>query len=177
MSSPGPPQRWAGGSESLSSQRPRAGNPVRESVRVVGVYVRSQIIIASIDTVLYALGFAIAGVPFWPLFAFIGGFCSFIPSFGSLITLALVATSMLIAGRDWTHVAIAFGCWLVVQIVEGFVLQPILLSKPLGLRALPVFLALIAGSLVFGPIGFLLAVPVLAIANVFWRYFRDRSPQ
>jgi predicted PurR-regulated permease PerM len=71
--------------------------------------------------------------------------------------------------------AIAFGAWLVVQAVEGFVLQPVLLSKPLGLRALPVFLALLAGSLFFGPIGFVLAVPVLAVTNVFWRYFRGHD--
>ena len=135
---------------------------------------RSQFIIATVDTVLYAIAFAIARVPLWPLFALIGGFCSFIPSFGSLITLALVGISMLLAQSDWTHVAIAFGGWLIVQILEGFVLQPVLLSKPLGLRFLPVLLALIAGSLFFGPVGFLLAVPILAVLNVFWRYYRDR---
>ena len=41
------------------------------------------------------------------------------------------------------------------------------------------FLALLAGSIFFGPIGFVLAVPILAVTNVFWRYFRgldSRSP-
>jgi predicted PurR-regulated permease PerM len=38
-----------------------------------------------------------------------------------------------------------------------------------------VFVALLAGSFFFGPIGFLLAVPALAVAGVFWRYFRDRD--
>lgn len=157
----------------VGPQRPR--NPIRDSVRALGLYIRSQIIIAIIDTVLYAIAFAIAGVPLWPLFAFIGGFCSFIPTFGSLIPLALVGISMVIAQNTWTQVAIAFGGWLFVQILDGFVLQPILLSRPLGLRALPVFLALIAGSLFFGPVGFLLAVPILAVANVFWRFYRDRE--
>jgi putative heme transporter len=150
-------------------------NPFRQSVRVLGLFVRSQFIIAGIDTVLYAAGFAIARVPWWPLFAIAGGMCSFLPGIGSLISLTLVGATMLLAGRDWTDLAIAFGTWLVVQVLEGFVLQPILLSKPLGLRALPVFLALLAGSLLFGPVGFVLAVPVLAVANVFWRYFRDRD--
>jgi predicted PurR-regulated permease PerM len=152
-----------------------SGNPFRQSVRVLGLFIRSQLIIASIDTVLYAMGFAIAHVPWWPLFALIGGFCSFIPSIGSLIPLTLVGVTMLLADRDWTDLAIAFGAWLVVQALEGFVLQPVLLSRPLGLRALPVFLALLAGSFFFGPVGFLLAVPVLAVANVFWRHFRGRD--
>jgi predicted PurR-regulated permease PerM len=152
-----------------------SGNPFRQSVRVLGLFVRSQLIIAGIDTVLYAAGFAIVHVPFWPLFALVGGICSFIPGIGSLIPLTLVGVTMLLADRGWTNLAIAFGTWLVVQVLEGFVLQPVLLSKPLGLRTLPVFLALFAGSLLLGPIGFVLAVPVLAVANVFWRYFRDRN--
>ncbi|HMF76587.1 MAG TPA: AI-2E family transporter [Bryobacteraceae bacterium] len=152
-----------------------SGNPFRQSVRVLGLFIRSQLIIASIDTILYATGFAIAHVPWWPLFALIGGFCSFIPSIGSLIPLTLVGVTMLLADRNWTDLAIAFGAWLVVQVLEGFVLQPVLLSRPLGLGALAVFLALLAGSVFFGPVGFLLAVPVLAVANVFWRHFRDRD--
>jgi putative heme transporter len=152
-----------------------SGNPFRQSVRVLGLFIRSQLIIASIDTVLYATGFAIAHVPWWPLFALIGGFCSFIPSIGSLIPLTLVGVTMLLGDRDWTNLAIAFGVWLVVQVLEGFVLQPVLLSRPLGLRALPVFLALVGGSFLFGPVGFILAVPVLAVANVFWRYFQHRD--
>jgi predicted PurR-regulated permease PerM len=105
----------------------------------------------------------------------IGGFSSLIPRFGSLIPLVFLGIAMLLAQRDLTHLLIAFATWVIVQGVEGFVLQPILLSKPLGLKALPVFLALLVGGMFFGPIGFLLAVPVLAVVNVFWRYFRDRS--
>jgi predicted PurR-regulated permease PerM len=153
----------------------RSGNPFRRSVRVLGLFVRSQLIIAAIDTVLYSAGFAIARVPWWPLFGLIGGCCSFVPGIGSLIPLTLVGITMLLADRGWTNLAIAFGTWLAVQVLEGFVLQPLLLSKPLGLRILPVFLALLVGSLLFGPVGFVLAVPVLAVANVFWRYFRDRD--
>lgn len=157
-------------------ERPaRIDRPIRESFRVLGIYVRAQIAIAAIITVLYAVGFWIAHVPLWPIIAILGGLSSLIPRFGSLIPLALVAIAMIPAYHDLTRLLIAFGTWVIVQGVEGFVLQPILLSKPLGLRALPVFLALLAGGMFFGPIGLLLAVPVLAVANVFWRYFRDRS--
>jgi putative heme transporter len=152
-----------------------SGNPFRQSARVLGLYIRAQILIAGIESVLYAIGFAIAHVPWWPAFALLGGFCSFIPSVGSLIPLTLVGVTLLVAHRAWTDLAIAFGVWISVQGVEGFVLQPLLLGKPLGLRALPVFLALLAGSFFFGPLGIILAVPVLAVANVFWRYFRDRN--
>jgi len=149
-------------------------NPFRESVYVIGRYLRAQVLIAVVLAILYAIGFAIARVPLWPLIAVIGGLANFVPRVGSLIPLALVAVS--IAWVDWnvTHFLVAFAAWVIVQALEGFLITPRLLSKPLGLRPLPVFIALLAGSFLFGPLGLFLAVPVLAVAVVFYRYFRNR---
>ena len=148
------------------------GNPVRESVYVLGRYIRAQILIAAILTALYAIGFGIARVPLWWAIALVGGVSSFIPRIGSLFPLALAAAA--IAWVDWnlTHFLIAFASWIVIQTLEGFFITPRLLSKPLGLRPLPVFVALLAGSILFGPVGLLLAVPLLAVAAVFYRHFR-----
>ncbi len=149
-------------------------NPFRESAFVIGRYLRAQILIALVMTFLYAIAFAIARVPLWPLIAVIGGIATLIPRVGSLIPLALAAAA--IAWVDWNlnHFLIALGLWVLIQALEGFFITPRLLSKPLGLRPLPVFLALLAGSFLFGPLGLFLAVPVLAVAAVFYRYFRNR---
>jgi predicted PurR-regulated permease PerM len=148
----------------------RPQNPFIESVRVLGRYVRAQFLIAILLTVLYAVAFAIARVPLWPVVAVIGGLCSFIPRVGGLVPLALAA--LLIAIVDWnlTHMLIAVGAWALIQVLEAFFITPRLLSRPLGLGALPVFFALLLGSFFFGPVGMLLAVPVLAVGLVFWRY-------
>jgi predicted PurR-regulated permease PerM len=151
--------------------------PVVESVRVLGLFVRARVLIAVIQTVLFAVGFAFARVPLWPLIAIAGGLASFIPRIGVLVPLVLVAIADLFGGVDLLHWTYAFGVWFVILLFDEFYLTPRLLSKPLGLRPVPVFLVLIAGSFFFGPIGFVLAVPVLAIAAVFWRYFRDRQTQ
>lgn len=156
----------------LPPSPPPPDNPVRESFHVLGLYVRAQLLIALILTVLYAIGFAIARVPFWPLIAVVGGIATLIPRIGSLIPLALAAVANLIGDRNLEHLAIAFAAWVIIQGLEGFFITPRLLSKPLGLRPLPVFLALLAGSIFFGPIGLLVAVPILAVAGVFWRYMR-----
>lgn len=159
----------------LPSLTPRTvKSPFRESVRVLGLYLRAQVLIAVVLTVLYAIGFAIAGVPWWPVIAILGGLTSIIPHVGGLIPLALAAIADLLAGRDLTHFAITFGAWLVIEILEGFVITPRLLSKPLGLRPLLVFVAVIAASFLFGPVGFVFALPALAVIMVFWRYFQNR---
>lgn len=152
----------------------RLDDPVRESFRVLGLYIRAQFLITVILAALYAIGFGIAHVPLWPVIALIGGLSTLIPRVGSLIPLGLVALADLIGDRNWIHFAIAFSAWVIIQGLEGFFITPRLLSKPLGLKPLPVFLALLAGSFLFGPIGLLVAVPVLAVAGVFWRYYLRR---
>ena len=152
-------------------------NPFRESVRVLGVYAKGQIVIACVVTALYAIGFAFAHVPVWYLVAVLAGACNVVPRIGSLMGLAIAALAAYLPGLDLKRLVIVFGIWVVVQGIEGFYLTPKILGKPLGLRPLLVFFVLLAGSLLFGPIGFLLAVPVLAVVNVFWRYYRERPKE
>jgi predicted PurR-regulated permease PerM len=157
--------------------RPRpVDDPFRESLRVIWIYIRAQIVIAVVLTILYAVVFLIARVPFWPLIAFAGGVSSFITRVGSLVPLALAGIASLLGHRTLAEILIALGGWVLIQIAEGFYITPKILSKPLGLKALPVFLALLVGSIFFGPIGVLLAVPVLAVGLVFWRYFFNDRP-
>lgn len=152
-------------------------NPFAESARVLGLYIKGQIIVVSVVTALYALGFAVAHVPVWYLVAVLAGACNVIPRIGSLMGLAIAALFAYLPGLDFKRLVIVFAIWVVVQAFEGFYLTPKVLGRPLGLRPLLVFFALLAGSFFFGPIGFLLAVPALAVGNVFWRYFRQRAKE
>lgn len=154
--------------------RRRIDNPFRESIRVLGIYAKAQIIIVIVDTVLYAIGFAIAHMPFWYVVAVLAGACTIIPRIGSLIGLAIAGIVGFFGDLTVMQLLIVFADWVIVQGIEGFYLTPKLMGRPLGLRPLFVFVALLAASFLFGPIGFLLAVPILAVGNVFWRYFRER---
>src|SRR5690242_13251549 len=109
--------------------RRRISEPLGESVRVLGRYVRAQLLIAVVLTVLYAVGFAIARVPFWPVIAILGGLSSFIPRVGSLVPLALAMIAELLGDRNMTHFLIAFAAWILIQALEGFFITPRLLSK------------------------------------------------
>jgi predicted PurR-regulated permease PerM len=153
----------------------RPQNPFVESVRVLGRYVRAQFLIAGLLAILYAVGFAVAHVPLWPVVAVIGGLSSFIPRFGALVPLILAVLFTLVSHRNFTHMLIALAAWTVIQMLEVFFITPRFLSKPLGVGALPVFFALLLGSFFFGPIGLLLAVPVLAVGMVFWRYLASKQ--
>ena len=66
----------------------------------------------------------------------------------------------------------ALAVWAIVNVVEGFIISPRVLGRKLGLNPWIVFLGGIAGALLAGPIGILVATPLLAIAAVVWRRTR-----
>ena len=146
---------------------------MREILTVLGVWIKGQFIIWLGVTGLYLAGFGIARTPLWPLLAVLCGLASIVPHLGALFALLLVLLfSFLGSGGDtWAMVA-ALGVWALVQIIEGFVISPRVLGRRLGLNYWLVFLGGIAGALIAGPIGILVATPLLAIAAVMFRRTR-----
>lgn len=142
---------------------------LQDSGRVLGLYARGQLQILAWTTVLYLAGYAVAQVPLWFGVAVISALLGLVPRFGALVSLALVLLMGWLGGMSLLGLCEAFAVWVVVQGVEGFYLTPKLLGRPLGLTPMAVILSMLLGSLVFGPMGLLLAIPVLAVGLVWVR--------
>jgi len=101
---------------------------------------------------------------------FFGGF---IPIIGAVVTGALAALVALVSG-GLTDALIVLAIVLVVQQLEGNVLQPILVGRSLNLHPAVVILAVTAGGTLAGVVGAFLAVPAVAVAAVMIRYTRQQ---
>jgi predicted PurR-regulated permease PerM len=154
--------------------RRSAGGLARQVGSTLAAYVLGQIVVSLILTVLYAVGFAILRVPFWFLLAPVCGFLNVVPHFGPVVALLAGLVVALVAKFDTVRIAALVGVYVVVFTLEGYVLTPRILGRRLRLRPLYVFLAVLAGGSVFGFPGLVLAVPVLAVAAVVYRYFQKR---
>ena len=62
------------------------------------------------------------------------------------------------------------GIFVVVQVLEGYVLTPKILGGRLNLHPMAVFLGLLAGGKLFGLLGVILAIPSIAIGKVFLNF-------
>lgn len=135
-------------------------------------FVYTQAAVAFIDGVLIGIGLLVLGVPLaLPLavLTFLGGF---IPIVGALIAGALAVLVALVS-NGFTTALIVLAIIVVVQQVEGNVLQPILQARSLKLHAAVVLLAVTAGSSLYGIGGAFLAVPVVASIAVVVRYLGE----
>jgi putative heme transporter len=100
-------------------------------------------------------------------------FGAFVPIIGAVVTGALAALVALVTNGLATALIVVV-LVLVVQQLEGNVLQPILVGRTLDLHAALVILAVGAGGSLAGIVGAFLAVPVFAVATAMVRYGREQ---
>ncbi|GEL94922.1 AI-2E family transporter [Cellulomonas composti] len=150
----------------------------RRGLVTLGAYTRTQILVAAVDATGIGIGAAILQVPLaFPLaiLVFVG---SFIPVVGAVLTGAIAVLVALVAQGPFVAL-LMLAVVLLVQQIEGHVLQPFLMGHAVSLHPVAVLLAVAAGSFMAGILGALFAVPVVAVANtvVLYLHGHDKFPQ
>jgi predicted PurR-regulated permease PerM len=144
----------------------------RRSWDVLGAYMRGTAIVGLIDAAAIGLALLILGVPLLlPLVivTFLGAFFPLVGAFtaGALATLVALVTAGVVPA------VIVAGVTIIVQQLEGDVLQPLVLGRAVKLHPLVILLSLTAGAIVAGVAGAFLAVPLAAVASVTASYLRS----
>jgi predicted PurR-regulated permease PerM len=135
----------------------------------LGNFVKVQILVASIDAVGIGLGAALLQVPLAFQIAVLVFLGSFIPIVGAVATGA-VAVAIALVYNGWPIALAMLGVVLLVQQIEGHVLQPLIMGTAVKVHPLAVVLVVAAGSMLAGIAGALFAVPVAAVLNVMVHY-------
>jgi predicted PurR-regulated permease PerM len=139
----------------------------RNALLRLGAYVRGQLLVMALIGVGSAVGMTILGVPFAvPLGAL------------SFVTAAIPIAGAFIAGGPIVLVALTVSpgtallmlAWLVVlQQLEGSVITPYIQGRVVNLSAIAVLLGVLAGTSIAGIVGGIIAIPLVAIADVVLR--------
>jgi predicted PurR-regulated permease PerM len=132
-------------------------------------YILSQAAVALVDAVFIGVGMAIVGVPFALPLAVAIFFAAFIPIVGAVAT-GVLAVLVALVTIGWVQALIVLGIVLLVQQLEGNVLQPLLVGRSLALHPAVVIGSVTIGGTLFSITGAFLAVPVAAIVTVILRY-------
>jgi len=143
--------------------------------RVVGGYVRGQIITSLIIAVYTMAVLFVLGVPNAVAFGVLAGFADIIPLVGALIS--VVPATLAAFQESPTTAIIVLGALLAYQQFEDRFLVPRVYGQTLNLPALVVLVAVLAGGELLGIPGILLALPAAAAGRVFLDYYLDsRTP-
>ena len=150
--------RWFRG-----ERRAKLAESVDRGAQVLGGYVRGTALVALIDAVFIGGFLLIVGVPLALPLAVLVFVTAFIPVVGATIAGAIAALVALVTNGPAIALAV-IGWIIVVNQIEGNILQPVIMGRTLSLHALVVLLALTVGTLIGGIFGAILAVPYTAVA-------------
>lgn len=133
-------------------------------------FVRGQMMVCLCLGTFYSLALTIAGLNFGLAIGSITGILSFIPYVGSTIGFVSSVGIALAQYDDYQMPVVIAGIFFLGQFIEGNFLTPQLVGSRIGLHAVWVIFALMAGGKLLGFTGMLLAVPVAALIGVIMRY-------
>jgi predicted PurR-regulated permease PerM len=128
-------------------------------------FIRGQTIIATVDASLIAIGAVALRVPHPGAVFVLTLFGAYIPFIGAFLS-GLLAVLLALADSGLGGGAAMLGVVVVVQLLEGNLLQPWIQGRAVRLHPLVVALAVTAGGALAGFLGVFLAVPVTAAAFV-----------
>ncbi|WOP20146.1 AI-2E family transporter [Raineyella sp. LH-20] len=145
-------------------ERVRIDTAFRSGWRSLSAYIHTQFLVAALDAVLVGVGAAILGSPFAMAMAILVFVSAFVPVIGVVFGggIAILATLVI---QGWVAALVLLAIVVGVQQLESHVLQPFLMGRAVALHPLAVIFAVTAGSMMFGVVGALFAVPLLAMAN------------
>ncbi len=142
--------------------------------RVVGGYIRGQIIMSTCMGVMQFIGMTILGVPYAPLIGMLAFILEFIPDIGTIIT-GFVAVVIALT-VSWQLAAVTLVYTIIVDCIEGYVLSPRIIGRAVEIKPVVSLLAMIAGSELFGIWGAILAAPTMgliqALVGAYWQYYQ-----
>jgi predicted PurR-regulated permease PerM len=139
-----------------------------EVVGAVGYTLKWWLIGQAIDMVVIGvatgIGVWLLGVPLALLIGFLAGAANFIPNFGPLVS--LIPACLLAMTIDPHKVLYVVILYIVLQSLEGYVLQPTIQRRAVQLPAAITIMAQVLLGILAGPLGLMLATPLAAMTLV-----------
>ena len=92
-------------------------------------FAKGQFLVMLLLGAIYAIQLQLIGLQLGLIIGITAGIASFVPylGFGIGIIAALIA-GLFQFGLDWIYLGLIFGAFMIGQVVEGYILQPLLLG-------------------------------------------------
>lgn len=143
------------------------GEKRRQVIRIsrkMSSWLQGQLLLASIIAGATFVGLLALGIPYAFLLAILAGIGEVVPVIGPIVG-AIPAVTVALFKSDWQFWAV-LAMAILIQQFENLFLVPRIMGKKIAVSPLAVFVAFMSGAVLFGIVGAMLAIPVVAIIQV-----------
>ena len=149
-------------------------------------YFRGQLIASTAVGIMTSIAVWALGLPSALALGVLAGVLNFIPNIGPILAAIPAVLLALIRGSSWLPFnslvmgLLVVAAFVIISQVENLYLRPIVIGRRVQLHPVVVIVGTVAGALVAGILGVLLAAPVIASARVLlgyvYRKLLDQEP-
>jgi predicted PurR-regulated permease PerM len=136
------------------------------SVKVAQEYIIGMMMIIVFLWVMYSIAFSIVGIRFAIFFAILCGLLEIIPFVGNITGSTLTSIMALSQGGGLHMVLGVLASYALIQFLQFYIVSPLVMREQVNLSPLFTIVVLIAGELLWGIPGMILAIPCLGILKV-----------
>jgi predicted PurR-regulated permease PerM len=148
----------------------RTTRAMADATERVGQFLLMQMLLNFVFGLGMGVGLALIGVPNAPLWGVLAFVLRFIPFIGAWIALALPLLVAFATGTGWTEPLLVIAVFAVVDGVVTYVFEPLLYGRTTGISALALLISSALWTVLWGPIGLLLAPPITACLVILGRH-------
>jgi predicted PurR-regulated permease PerM len=148
---------------------------LEKSVTTALQYLKGKMILVGLLAVIYSVGLTLIGVKFSIFYGILASLLSLIPYIGNLIGGGLPFLTALLYGNT-TSALLVIALFTVVQFIESYVLQPLVVGKQVDLNPMMTILIVILAGVLWGIPGMIIAIPYLGIVMVLFSHIPGMEP-
>jgi predicted PurR-regulated permease PerM len=126
--------------------------------------------------IMYGIGFSIIGVKNAFFFAILCGLFEIVPFIGNITGTTLTLLVSALHGASLPMLGGIVLTYSIVQFIQGWVLEPLILGPQVKINPLFSIIALVLGELVWGIPGIILAIPLTAIFKIICDHIEPLKP-
>ena len=126
--------------------------------------------------IMYGIGFSLIGVKNALFFAILCGLLEIVPFIGNLTGTTLTVLVAIVQGAGLPMVASIIGVYMLVQLIQEWILSPIILGPQVKINAFTTIVALVLGELIWGIAGIILAIPLIGMFKIVCDHIESLKP-
>lgn len=126
--------------------------------------------------IMYGIGFTILGVKNALFFAILCGLLEIVPFIGNITGTTLTILVAAVNGASLPMLGGIAGTYGAVQLIQGWVLEPIIVGPQVKINPFSTIIALVIGELVWGLPGIFIAIPIIAMLKIVCDHIESLKP-
>ncbi|AHM59061.1 hypothetical protein D770_03970 [Flammeovirgaceae bacterium 311] len=154
----------------------KAEKIMNESSRVVHHFLWGRVKVMALLAIMYLIAFWIFDLQYMILLTLFGAIITIIPYLGPLMSGILPVIMYMIFNDSFSDILLFTAVVFVIQLIESYLLEPLIIGSEVRISPLAVILAIIVGGRIWGLAGMILFVPLLAIIKIYADHTQTLKP-